>query len=110
MNFKYNVTSTTQITPEQTGFIFAPTQLEIFVENKETIQKETENVEVVNIHTILTQFLIDGSGTIKQDRMIKMPMDVVSNMFDGFDTVNMQPIISTTALQSVLLNYQLELK
>lgn len=111
MNFKYNVTSTTQITADQTGFIFMPSELEVIVENKEMLIDGNGNpYEVVNLHTILTEYMADGTGTVKQERMIKMPMSIVNNMFAGFDAGEMKPVISIPALQSILFSYKLALK
>lgn len=111
MNFKYQVQPTVEVTPGLLGFPFMPSELEVIVENKEMLVDGNGNpFEVVNLHTILTEYMADGTGTVKQDRMIKMPMSIVNNMFAGFDAAEMKPVIAIPALQSILYSYKLGLK
>lgn len=111
MNFQYQVKPTRLVTETEKGFLFNPTQLEVFVENKETITPlEGDPFEVVNLHTVLTEFMADGTGTVKQDRMIKLPLTLVANLFNGFDPFTMTPTIAIPALEVILRGYFLELK
>lgn len=110
MNFSYQVKPTKQLTETDKGFLFNPSQLEVFVENKETLtDTEGNTTEVVNLHTILTEFMEDGTGTVKQDRMIKLPLALVANLFNGFDPFTMTPKIAIPALEVILRGYLLEL-
>lgn len=98
MNFKFNIIPTKDIP-------FIPTDLQIYVGSKETIDVNGVPTDVVNVQTVLTQNIT--GGTLTEDKQHKFPvafMDVIDHL-----DANKKPAINTAVLDQILKDFGLKL-
>ena len=88
-------------------FIFKPTEITLYIGNKETIKDDEDNdIEVVNIQSDLVQYTSKGKTTETQNH--KLPVSILS-AFNGFDFETMQPTVDLAAVNAILMSFNLEL-
>ncbi len=97
MNFSYFVRATKD-------FKFSPTFLDIYIGPKELLE---DNTEVVNIQTVLTETL--ANGTIVETKNHKLPVSVLQQAIAGFRIGEKGPDIDRSKLAEIIAPFHLEL-
>lgn len=96
MNLKFTVQ-----TISENGFQFKPTDLRMEIVN---VPNDEENVRV---STTLTQNLENGSIIESRNRVL--PKSLLVNVFNGFDPNTMLPTVDLTELNSILVDFGIEI-